>query len=321
MKKVTALGILCVFMVFLGSCKKSAPTVPEVPDPPTIRSFTATPSDIFSGTNSTLIWSALNATTVSIDQGIGNVSSSGTQEVGPTETTSYTLTATNSDGTVTKSCTVTVKAIISGVSVTSSNSTIYVGQTEQMTATITMPNGTTQAAIGRWGSDNWNVATVNQSGIVKGIGSGTATIYIDTTEGGNRGTKLLTVRKIWSKSGVGDALFDMPTYVSRVTVTAEYTGNLSDFRVNINGSSWIWIVIGTYWGIGEYYEETFLTNGGVVQIIDSGGVSWSFTEVLTTAVITNTSRIIPDITNRSDPRYREYEIYKHEAAKKNNSRK
>ena len=184
MKRVSVLGILCLFMVFFGSCNKSAPTVPEVPDPPTIRSFTATPSDIFSGTNSSLIWSALNATTVSIDQGIGNVSSSGTQEVGPTETTSYTLTATNSDGTVTKSCTVTVKAITSEVSVTSSNSTIYVGQTEQMTATVTMSDGTTEAATGTWGSDNTNVAIVNQSGIVMGIGSGTATIYIDTTEGG-----------------------------------------------------------------------------------------------------------------------------------------
>ena len=127
MKKVTVLGILCVFMVFLGFCKKSAPTVPEVPDPPTIRSFTAIPSEIFKGTNSSLIWSALNATTVSINQGIGNVSGSGTQEVGPTETTSYTLTATNSDGTVTKSCTVTVKPIASAVTVTSTNSTISEG--------------------------------------------------------------------------------------------------------------------------------------------------------------------------------------------------
>lgn len=315
MKRVSVLGILCVFMVFLGSCNKSAPTVPEVPDPPTIRSFTAIPSEIFKGNNSSLSWSALNATTVSINQGIGNVSSSGTQEVGPTVTTSYTLTATNSDGTVTKSCTVTVKPISSAVTVTSTNSTIYVGQTEQMTATVTMSDGTTQAATGTWGSDNTNVATVNQSGIVLGIGSGTATIYIDTTEGGKRGTKLLTVRKIWSKSGVGDSIFDMPTYVSMVQITAAYTGYRGDFKVYINGIFLLWIVVGTHpGGWGEIWEGSYPTNGGVVQITEAAGVSWSFTQVLATTAITNSTRKLTNIPSPSDSRYREYEIYKRVAA-------
>lgn len=317
MKKVTALGILCLFMVFLGSCKKSAPTVPEVPDPPTISSFTTTPSEIFSGNNSTLSWSASNATTVSINQGIGNVSSTGTQEVGPTVTTSYTLTATNSDGTVTKSCTVIVKPIAGAVSVTSTNSTIYVGQTEQMTATVTMPDGTTQAATGTWGSDNWNVARVQQSGLVKGIGPGTATIYIDTTEGGERGTKLMSVRSLWSKSGVGDSVFDMPTYISIVQITAAYTGYRGDFKVYINGSFLLWIVVGTHpGGWGETWEGSYQTNGGVVEITEAAGVSWSFTEVLATTAITNSTRKLTNIPSPSDSRYREYEIYKREAAKK-----
>ncbi len=264
-------------MVFLGSCNKSAPTMPEVPDPPTISSFTATPSEIFSGNNSTLSWSASDATTVSINQGLGNVSSTGTQEVGPTVTTSYTLTATNSDGTVTQSCTVTVKPIAGAVSVTSSNSTILIGQTEQMTATVTMSDGTSQAATGTWGSDNTNVATVNQSGIVRGIGSGTATIYIDMTEGGKRGTKLLTVRSLWSKSGVGNSRFDMPTYVSQVHVEALYTGWRHEFRVEINGLYLIWIVIGEI--LNTSWERTYLTSGGAVEVFDSGGVSWSFTEI------------------------------------------
>lgn len=315
MKRVLVLGILCLFMVFLGSCKKSAPTVPEVPDPPTISSFTVTPSEIFSGNNSTLSWSASNATTVSIDQGIGNVSSTGTQEVGPTVTTSYTLTATNSDGTVTKSCTVTVKPIAGAVSVTSSNSTIYVGQTEQMTATVTMPDGTTQAATGTWGSDNTNVAIVNQSGLVTGVGAGDATIFIDTTEGGKRGTKLMSVRKIWSKSGVGDSRFDMPTYVSMVQVIGTFTGHRTNFQVYINGILLLWKLIGTSWGTDPVFERTYPTNGGVVEIVDSGGVSWSFTQVLSSTAITNSIRKITNIPSKSDPRYSLYEIYLREAAK------
>jgi len=313
MKKVSVLGILCVFMIFLGSCKKSAPTLPEVPDPPTISSFTATPSEIFTGNSSTLSWSASNATTVSINQGIGNVSSTGTQEVGPTVTTSYTLTATNSDGNVTKSCTVTVKPIASAVTVTSTRSTIYVGQTEQMTATVTMSDETTKTATGTWGSDNTSVATVNQSGLVTGIASGKATVYIDTTEWSLRGTKLLTVRSLWSRSGEGDSVFDMPTYVSRVRVIGTYTGYSSNFIVYVGGSLLVNELLGTGWGTTTY-DGTLLTTGGVVEIKYSSGVSWSFTQVLPTTALTNTARKIPYITSKSDPRNREYEIYKRVAA-------
>jgi hypothetical protein len=47
---------------------------------------------------STLSWTVTNATTVSIDQGIGTVAATGTQQVTPLTTTTYTLTATNADG-------------------------------------------------------------------------------------------------------------------------------------------------------------------------------------------------------------------------------
>jgi hypothetical protein len=51
---------------------------------------------------------------VSIDQGIGSVSASGSQTVSPTSTTTYTLTATNAGGTVTASCTVTIALVAEG---------------------------------------------------------------------------------------------------------------------------------------------------------------------------------------------------------------
>ena len=55
-------------------------------------------------------WNTTNATTVSINQGIGAVAASGTQSVSPAATTTYTLTATNSAGSVTATATVTVTA-------------------------------------------------------------------------------------------------------------------------------------------------------------------------------------------------------------------
>ncbi len=317
MKKVLVLGILCMFMIFLGSCEKSSPTSPTVPvvpvvsDPPTISSFTATPSEIFKGNNSTLSWSVSNATTVSIDQGIGNVSNTGNREVGPTVTTSYTLTATNSHGTVTKSCTVTVKepATATSVKVTSQRSLICIGQKEQMTATTTMSDGTTKDTIGMWGSHNTNVATVNQRGLVTAISSGTVTIYIDTTEGGLRGKKKLRVRTLWSKSGKGDNVFNMPTYVSRVRIIGTYTGYAANFIVHINGSYWINELMGIAFS-QTHFTGTYRTSGGLVEILSSSGVSWSFTEVSSSISITNTTRKLYDVPSQSDPCYREYEIYK-----------
>jgi hypothetical protein len=79
------------------------------PTGPQIRQFTANPASIQSGQNSTLVWVVDNATSVSINQGVGNVDArSGSVSVSPTVNTTYTLTATNANGSVTATQTVTV---------------------------------------------------------------------------------------------------------------------------------------------------------------------------------------------------------------------
>jgi hypothetical protein len=75
--------------------------------PPTI-SFSATPDDIATGQNSTLVWDTTDATSVTIDNGIGSEPVSGSVTVQPTLTTTYTLTATGPGGTSTSQATVTV---------------------------------------------------------------------------------------------------------------------------------------------------------------------------------------------------------------------
>jgi hypothetical protein len=162
------------------------------------------------------------------------------------------------------------------VAVISPNSTILVGQTEQMTATVTMSDGTTKSGSGTWGSDTTGVATVNQSGLVSGINPGEATIYFDAT-GGGRGAKKLGVRNIWSRSGQGDMVFDMPTYVKRVHIIAIYTGYASNFIVWVGNDLLVNELLGTGFGTTRY-DGTLLTTGGVVSITHSSGVSWSFTE-------------------------------------------
>jgi subtilase family serine protease len=79
---------------------------------PVIVSFSANPGSISSGGSSTLSWNVTGATTVSIDQGVGGVALSGTRVVSPTSSTIYTLTATNTAGSVTATAQVLVAAIV-----------------------------------------------------------------------------------------------------------------------------------------------------------------------------------------------------------------
>jgi hypothetical protein len=70
---------------------------------PAINYFTSSSSSVGIDSNSvTLSWKVADATSLSIDSGVGTVTgATGSTTVSPTATTTYTLTATNSDGTTT----------------------------------------------------------------------------------------------------------------------------------------------------------------------------------------------------------------------------
>ncbi len=67
-------------------------------DPPTIV-FHSNDAQLFSGQSTTLSWTVTGADSITIDQGIGAVNSSGSLSVSPATTIRYTLTATGSGGT------------------------------------------------------------------------------------------------------------------------------------------------------------------------------------------------------------------------------
>jgi hypothetical protein len=79
---------------------------------PVINYFTATPQVISGGSGSTFLrWNVSNATSVSIDNGIGPVSSSGTMLITLSSSTNLTLTAYNSYGTVYQTLPITVSGV------------------------------------------------------------------------------------------------------------------------------------------------------------------------------------------------------------------
>ena len=94
-----------------GGNSEPSTTLPPTVSLPTISSFTASPSSIATGQSSTLSWMSSGATTLSIDNAIGDVSSVTSRAVSPTATTTYVLTARNSAGSVTASTTVTVSSL------------------------------------------------------------------------------------------------------------------------------------------------------------------------------------------------------------------
>jgi peptidoglycan-associated lipoprotein len=76
-----------------------------------VAQFTAEPTSIQRGQTSTLRWEVTGTvTSVSINQDVGTVQSTGSSRVSPSDSTTYTLTATGPGGSITGSATVNVSA-------------------------------------------------------------------------------------------------------------------------------------------------------------------------------------------------------------------
>ena len=114
-----------------------------------ISSLTASPPTITAGHNSTLRWMVTGASTISIDQGIGPVTGD-SQVVTPSQTTTYTLTATDAgNGSVTAAVTVTVVAMPSITSFAAAEPTVLSGGSTTLTATFANGTGVIDNGIGR----------------------------------------------------------------------------------------------------------------------------------------------------------------------------
>jgi peptidoglycan-associated lipoprotein len=123
-KREVILWLMLSLALVVEGCKKHPPPPPPpppparvtpepppsvTPPPPVVQQFTAEPSAIQRGDSSTLRWQVSGQVTgVSINNGIGNVQSTGGRLVTPTGSTTYTLTANGPGGTVTGVTTVTV---------------------------------------------------------------------------------------------------------------------------------------------------------------------------------------------------------------------
>ena len=82
---------------------------------------------------------------------------------------------------------------VTGVTVAPAALTLEVGQTGALTATVAPATATNKAVT--WTSSAPAIATVDASGTVKGIATGTATITVKTADGGKTATCAVTVKE------------------------------------------------------------------------------------------------------------------------------
>jgi hypothetical protein len=169
MKKLVPLLLLAV--LFLAGCYPGGPiTITGPSQLPAINSFNASPASISAGESSNLSWTVTSASTVSIDQGIGNVALTGTRAVAPAATTIYTLTASSSAGSVTA----TTQVIVSGAPPSTGLPVIN--------SFIASPSSIT---VGGSTSLSWNVSNATSVTIDNGVGpvgsSGNTIVLPSTT--------------------------------------------------------------------------------------------------------------------------------------------
>lgn len=121
--RATAAGDPNIFKTVQITVQGSSP-----PGAPVIVSFTATPSSLpAGGGNTTLAWNVTGATSLSINQGVGDVTGQTSKAVNVTTTKTFILTATNNSG--------------------------------SRTATVDVMVGVSSLQPGVWDASNWNEAT------------------------------------------------------------------------------------------------------------------------------------------------------------------
>lgn len=77
------------------------------------------------------------------------------------------------------------------ISLDKETASLTVGETQALTATVLPVDATDKTVV--WSSDNTNIATVDENGIVTGVSAGTATIEVTTVDGNKTANCVVTV--------------------------------------------------------------------------------------------------------------------------------
>ena len=123
--------------------------------------------------NNTVIWETDNSSIAIVDNsGIVTGVNPGT----------VTITAKNEDNTISKSITLTINSPVTDLNIDKDNITISKGETAQINATVVPEDATNKNII--YSSDNTDIATIDNTGLITGINKGVTTLRV-VSENGN----------------------------------------------------------------------------------------------------------------------------------------
>jgi hypothetical protein len=154
----------------MDPCERGLCNPPQPPVPASCDFLNANPTTLpHGGGNVNLSWGTTNATSVSINQGVGTVAADGSRSVFVGSTKTFTLTAVGTGGNDTCAVTVTVRPATP------------VASCDFFTANRTsLPNGGGNVTLS-WGTTNATSASINQ-----GVGSvpvdGSRTVFVNATK-------------------------------------------------------------------------------------------------------------------------------------------
>ncbi|HZV89615.1 MAG TPA: peptidoglycan-associated lipoprotein Pal [Candidatus Binatus sp.] len=103
-------------LAFVAGCNKKPPAAPPPPPPPAPApnrptvSLQANPTSVNKGDSTTLTWTSTDATQLTIAPDVGAVTAQGSTKVTPSDSTTYTITASGPGGSADSSARVTVSA-------------------------------------------------------------------------------------------------------------------------------------------------------------------------------------------------------------------
>jgi hypothetical protein len=86
---------------------------------------------------------------------------------------------------------------------------------------------------------------------------------------------------LWTASGTGADVFQMPTFVRRVQIAGRYSGRCENFIVRVGGRLVVNEILGTcsVATAGPNFSGVYAVSGGTVEVSSSTGIEWRFDEL------------------------------------------
>jgi uncharacterized protein YjdB len=183
--------------------------------------------------------------------------------------------------------------LVTGVSLNATSVSLPTGATSQLTATVAPSNATNQSVS--WSSGNTTVATVNSSGLVKGVAAGTATIAVTTQDGAKTAACVVTVTAS-NNLALNKAVAVSSTETVTTPGSAAVDGNTATrWSSAFSDPQWIYVDLGANYNINRVKITWEAAYAAAYQIqVSSDATNWT-----TLKTITGNTSLLNDNTGLS----------------------